>query len=192
MGDILDTIYSRRSVREYRQEDIPDEIMKDIIKAGTYAPSSMNRQPWRFVIIKNRELIKRLSDIAKKAWLEKVANNNNDPGIASLARMASSPTFNIFYDAPVLVLIFSSPDAYRPEVDCALAAENMMLAARSYGIGSCWIGLGMPIGSDSQVMKELGIPEGHTLMAPVIFGYPGNDEQYTPPRKEDVILKIIK
>jgi nitroreductase len=74
---------------------------------------------------------------------------------------------------------------------CAAAAENMMLAARSLGIGSCWIGFGMPLDSDQEIRQELNVPDGYRLMVPLIFGYPVKDIEKAPPREEDVILNWI-
>jgi nitroreductase len=190
VNEVIRNIYLRRAVRDYKPVDVPDDIIKELIKAGTYAPSAMNKQPWRFVVIKDRNTIARLSERAKRLWLDTVGKTN-DPALAGIASTMKSPGFNIFYNAPVLVLIFAAPDAYRPEYDCALAAGNMMLAARSLGIGSCWIGFGMPLGSDPEFLDEMKVPAGHRLMAPLIFGYPVKDIQTAPPRKADVILNWI-
>jgi nitroreductase len=177
-------------VREYKPEDVPDEIINELILAGIYAPSALNEQPWRFVVIKNKGLIKKCSDRAKKLWLERVRSPVTDDD-RELVGLASDPGFNIFYDAPVLVLIFSRPGMDSPEFDCALAAENMMLAARSLAIGSCWVGMGAIIGSDRELMREIGVPEDHRLMSQVIFGYPAKKEIEVPERNRDVILKWI-
>ena len=191
MNDVFENIYLRRSIRDYKLNDVPDDIIRELIKVGTYAPSAGNKQPWRFVVIKNREMIARLSDRAKKLWLDRVGESS-DPEVKMLANAMKMPEFNIFYNAPVLVLIFAAPGAYSPQDDCAAAAENMMLAARSLGIGSCWIGLGMPLGSDTDVLQELKVPEDYRLMAPLIFGYPVKDIQLAPQRKEDVTLNWIQ
>jgi nitroreductase len=190
VNDVFKNIYLRRAVRDYKPVDVPDDILREIIKAGTYAPSAANRQPWRFIVVKNKELIHRLSDRAKKAWLEK-AGGIEDPHLKQVADAMRMPEFSIFYNAPALVLIFAAPGALSPEYDCALAAENMMLAARSLGIGSCWVGFGMPIGEDEEMLGELKVPEGLKLMAPLIFGYPVKDIQAAPARKEDVVLNWI-
>jgi nitroreductase len=191
VNDVFENIYLRRSIRDYKLNDVPDDIIRELIKVGTYAPSAGNKQPWRFVVIKNREMIARLSDRAKKLWLDRVGESS-DPEVKMLANAMKMPEFNIFYNAPVLVLIFAAPGAYSPQDDCAAAAENMMLAARSLGIGSCWIGLGMPLGSDTDVLQELKVPEDYRLMAPLIFGYPVKDIQLAPQRKEDVTLNWIQ
>jgi len=70
MNEVFENIYSRRSVRNYKPIDVPDDTVRELIKAGTYAPSAVNRQPWRFVVIKNKETITRLSERAKKLWLD--------------------------------------------------------------------------------------------------------------------------
>jgi nitroreductase len=189
VNDVFKNIYLRRAVRDYRPDDVPDDIIRELIKAGTYAPSAVNRQPWRFVVIKDRDMIARLSDRAKKLWLDTA--RLEEPEAARLAVAMRMPGFNIFYNAPVLILIFAAPEAMYPDCECALAAGNMMLAARSLGIGSCWIGLAMPLGSDKPTLYELKVPEGHRLVAPLIFGYPVKDAQTAPPRNEDVILSWI-
>jgi nitroreductase len=184
-------IYLRRAVREFKPDNIPDEIIQELIKAGTYAPSALNEQPWRFVVIQKPELMEKCSDVAKKLWLENI-KGPTDEGTSELIQLVSDPGFNIFYDAPVLVLIFALPGADSPEFGCALAAENMMLGARSLDIGSCWIGLASPLGSDKELMKEIGVPEGHRLMSQLIFGYMVKKDIPAPERNKDVILSWIK
>jgi len=206
MNDVFKNIYLRRSVRDYKQSDVADDIIRELIKAGTYAPTAGNRQPWRFVVIKNREMITRLSERAKKLWLLWLDRLGEiaDPQVERLASQMKMPEFNIFYNAPVLVLIFaaarasSHQEALAAEVenrflrdDCAAAAENMMLAARSLGIGSCWIGFGLSLDSDHDTREELSAPEGYRLMVPLIFGYPAKESQTAPSRNEDVILNWI-
>lgn len=191
MNSVFKNIYSRRAVREYKPDEVPDEVLKELIRAGTYAPSALDEQPCRFVVIKNRELMKKLSDRAKDLWLESVKGQTGEE-TEELIKLVSDPQFNIFYDAPVLVLIFTRPGADSPEFDCALAAENMMLGARSLDIGSCWIGLASPLGSDRELLKEIGVPEGHRLMSQLIFGYPVKKEIMAPGRNKDVILNWIE
>jgi nitroreductase len=186
----LENIYARRSVRSFTDDRVPNEVIGEILRAGTYAPTATNQQPWRFIVIRNRELIKRYGQRAKKLWVEQF-KDTTDPRLAALTRVMSRPDMEIFYDATVLVLVFSAPGAIRGEIDCALAAENMMLAGRSLGVGSCWIGLATPLGADGEFLKEIGVPEGHQLVAPLIFGYPAKREARAPPRNNDVILRWI-
>lgn len=190
MNSIFANIYARRAVREYKPDDVPEEMIKELIKAGVYAPSALNEQPWRFVVIKHKGLMKKCSDRAKKLWLDSIRSPMNEEK-QELFSLVSDPGFDIFYDAPVLIFIFTRPGADSPEFDCALAAENMMLGARSLGIGSCWVGLGSILGSDEELMREIGAPEDHRLMSQLIFGYPAGKELEAPERNTDVIINWI-
>lgn len=186
---VLDNIYQRRSVRNFSDKEVSDEIIKEIIRAGIYAPTAVNKQPWRFVVIKNKQLIEEYDERAKKAFLAAYKDTEN-PDLVKFVQFLSKPTTRIFYGAPVLILVFASPDVIN-EHDCALAAENMMLAAQSLGIGSCWIGLAGGLGYDMEFLKEVGVPEGHKLIAPLIFGYPAKQNLKAPARNADVILNWI-
>lgn len=190
MNSVFANIYARRAIREYRPDDIPDETIRELIMAGVYAPSALNEQPWRFVVIKNQGLIKKCSDRAKKLWLDSDRGPVNED-TRELLTLASDPGFNIFYNAPVLVLIFSRPGTDSPEPACAMAAENMMLAAHSLEIGSCWIGMASTLGSDQELLKEIGVPADHRLISQLIFGYPARWDIETPVRNKDVILNWI-
>jgi nitroreductase len=187
---VLDNIYQRRSVRNFSDEEIPDEMIKELIRAGTYAPTAMNMQPWRFVVVKNRQLIAEYDERAKRDFIA-LYKDTKIPELSGYLRNMSKPEMHLFYGAPVLVLIFASSHLIG-EHDCALAAENMMLAAQSFGIGSCWIGLAVGLGNDVEFLKEVGVPEGHKLVAPLIFGYPAKGSLKAPARNADVILKWIR
>ena len=196
MNTVFENIYLRRSVRAYKPNDVPDDIIRELIKAGTYAPYSpypTRDQPRRFVVIKNREMIDSLSERAKKLWLDVGTSSGPESKLPeNLMKALIMPEFNIFYKAPVLILMFAMPDTHTShEYDCAAAAENMLIAARSLGIGSCWIGFGMPLGSDQNTLAELDVPEGYRLMVPLIFGYPVKDIETPPPRDADVIFKWV-
>lgn len=191
INDVFLNIYLRRAVREYKSDNVPDDIIKELIKTGTYAPSALNEQPWRFVVIKNRALMKKYSDRAKELWLKSVKGTASDD-TAELIKLVSNPEFDIFYGAPVLVLIFAVPGADSPEFDCALAAENMMLAATSIDVGSCWIGLSAILGSDKEFLKEIGAAADYRLMSQLIFGYPVKKKLQAPERNKDVIINWIE
>ena len=94
-------------------------------------------------------------------------------------------------DEQALAAKLDDPDAFSPQIDCALAAENMMLAARSLGIGSCWIGLASPLAQVPAVMNELGVPAEYRLVGSLIFGLPAKLNQKAPKRNGDVILNWI-
>jgi nitroreductase len=190
-NEVLKNIYSRRSIRDYLPDDIADDVVRELIRAATYAPSAANMQPWRFVVIKNRDLIAKLSGRSKELWLEQ-AGRSTRPEMKSLVNMVSRPNFNIFFNAPLLIMIFSDFDAFSPQIDCALAGENMMLAAQSLGIGSCWIGLASPLGQDPAILADLGVPDRCRLEGTIVFGYPTKLDHKAPRRDKEVVLKWIE
>jgi nitroreductase len=199
MNEVLNNIYARRSVRSYTDRPLPEDILKEIVKAGFYAPNGMNVQALRFVIVTNPEALRRYGETAKemsRQHFQKVADSISDPtkkeGMMRLVNNLSNHNFNIFYGATALVLVFAAPHALTPNEDGSLAAENMMLAASSLGVGSCWIGFALPLGQCPEILTELDVPKDHKLIAPIIFGYPRKKDMAPAQRMEVPILKWVK
>jgi nitroreductase len=195
MNEVLKNIYERRSVRSYTEESVPEEVIREIIKAGFHAPNGHNEQGLRFAVVTNRAKLKACSDIGKArslSYFQKANAEKPNEAMAGMIRSLSNPQYDIFYGAPVLVLVFASPRCLTPVEDGALAAENMMLAARTYGLGSCWIGFAKELGSDPELMKELNMPMDHRLIAPLIFGYPKKVDARPATRDEPPILSWLK
>ena len=192
-NQVLENIYNRRSVRSYKHDPVPDEVLLEIIKAGTFAPTAMNQQLWRFAVVTGKADIDRYADRAKRLWQQNIglkvaaATGIGGPGIARYAKMMKAPGLHLFHNAPALVFIYA-PKSRLIREDCACAAENMMLAATSLGLGSCWIGLAAPLGKDRRTREELKVPEGYELMATLAFGYPTAEGRKAPVRNAEVLL----
>lgn len=179
---------SRRSIRNYQDKPIPIEIIKTIIHESTFAPNAGNEQPWKFIIVNNKDMLSRISNESKKNILTRIASNPNDYA-KKYEKMLQNESFNVFYNAPALIFILGDANLKNLYVDCALAASYLMMAATSRGLGSCWINFGMEI-KDSKILYELGIPEDHKIVAPIILGYPVNTPS-VPKRKDPEIITII-
>jgi nitroreductase len=199
MNEVLKNIYSRRSVRSYTDEPVSEETLNEIVKAGFYAPNGMNVQALRFVVVTNKGAMLRYGNFAKemsRQHFQRVADSIADSvkreNILRLVNNLANPHYNIFYNATALILVFAAPHALTPTEDGALAAENMMLAASSLGLGSCWIGFAGPLTQSSEIMGELGVPMDHKLIAPLIFGHPKKGDMAPPQRMEVPIVKWIK
>lgn len=166
-------IKTRRCVREYKDDEVSDEDIKLLIDCARYAPSGFNMQPWSFLVVKNKDVMRRLSESGKKSMIPLLEPIKDSSKTASnfLVFLKTRGT-DMFYNAPVLVIILGNKNAPTVDVDCAMAAQNMMLAAHSKGIGSCWIGGVLPALMDESILKELGAPPGYKAVAPLIFGYP--------------------
>lgn len=196
-NQVIQAIYGRRSVRNYKPDPVPDEILLELIKAGIYAPTARNQQLWRFIVVTNKAEIDKYADRAKLLWKKNpalkvaAALGIGGPGIKRYAKMMDSSDLHLFHHAPALVFIFA-PKGRLVAEDCACAAENMMLAAKSLGLGSCWIGLAGPLGADKKTLSDLKVPKGYRLMATVVFGYPASETQKAPARNEDVLINWIE
>lgn len=167
--ELVEAIRKRRSVRKYKDARLPEQTVRELLELATWAPSASNNQPWVFVVVEDRDYLKSLSDRAKTFWLE---NMQEAAAMKRYRGALSSPEFNVFYDAPVLVLIYGDRNIRTFICDCTLAAQNLMLAAWDRGIGSCWIGFADDIANTPEVKAELNVPEGYELVAPIILGYP--------------------
>ncbi|MDL2270987.1 nitroreductase family protein [Methanobrevibacter sp. OttesenSCG-928-I08] len=162
MRDIFDVINSRRSVREYSEEQIKDEEIEKIINAGFMAPTARSSEPWYFTIIQNKEL---LNDINNRA-LEIMGNSGDE-----FAEYLAESGRNILHNAPTVIVVSARKDAANMQADSSAAIENMLLAAEGLNIGSCWLGLIQFFFSDEENVKKLEIPENYTPLYGVSLGY---------------------
>lgn len=177
-------ITGRRSVRKYQDKPVPKEVVDKILNAGVWAPSAMNDQPWRFVVIQDRKTINKLSDRTKQ-----IASK-----LPVLPEHFKSKEDVVFYGAPLVILI-SVPrreDSIRSLniLDCGLAAQNMFLKAYEEGLGSCFIGFAEFLKQDPSILEEIGINKDMELLASLIFGYPADSP--TAPLREVKVVKWIK
>jgi nitroreductase len=189
LNPVLNAIKSRRAIRSYEDKPVPDSAIQTILEAATYAPSAINVQPWKFTIITNKTEMKQLSDIAK-AGLIRMLPDVGDEGLVGLKKRLLDPNYNIFYNAPLLILVAGAKSPY-VVYDCSMAAQNMMLVAYTLDIGSCWIGTAVPAANDPKIKPSLGIPEDHDVHAAVIFGHPKGGFPKAPPKRTPQILKRI-
>src|ERR1019366_861562 len=135
--ELLEAIYNRRSVREYTAEPVEEAQLRAMIDAAVQAPSAMNQQPWSFCVVRDQALLMRISNEAKTHMLR-----TSPAGLVShhFEEILSNEAFHIFYHAPALILISANEEGAWTHIDCSLAAQNLMLAARGAGLGTCWIG----------------------------------------------------
>ncbi len=186
---VLEAIKSRRAIRSYEDKPVPESAIQTMLEAATYAPSAINVQPWKFTIITNKAEMKLLSDIAKPGLIRALPDVG-DEGLVGLKKRLSDPNYNIFHNAPLLIFVAGVKSPYAV-YDCSMAAQNMMLAAYTLGIGSCWIGTAVPAANDPNIKPRLGIPEYHDVHAAVIFGYPKGGFPKAPLKRPAQILKRI-
>ena len=186
----LKAIYARQSVRAYAPAPLDSATVQTLLDAAVHAPTAMHEEPWAFVVVQDRLLLKRLSDLAKPLFIEEVRHRNAQ-GAAHSFEHFTRPEFNIFHGAPVLIIICAKPSGQFVAADCWLAAENLMLAASAIGLGTCVIGSAVAALNIHKTKAELGIPDEYSAIAPIVVGVPSGDTQATS-RKEPLILSWKK
>lgn len=172
-NEVLECIKSRRSIRKYKEEQITDEQLMDILEAGTYAASSMGRQGAQIVAVQDKALIEKLSALNGEFF-----SMDSDP----------------YYHAPTVLLVFANGDNANWIQDGACVLNNMMIAANALGLGTCWINREIEMFDDKEgkkFMKQWGIGDNMKGVGALTLGYPDGDIPKAAPRKED-FYKIIK
>ena len=146
---ILDIIKKRQSVRSYLDREIPEELLNKVLEAGRLAPSATNRQPWKFIVVKDKELKKQLVPACK---------NQRFVGEASVVIVgcATDPSYKM------------GNGDYSYSVDLAIALDHISLQATDLGLGTCWIGAFY----QDKVKEALDIPEDLNVVALMPLGYP--------------------
>jgi nitroreductase len=167
--DLKDAIYHRRAVRNYAPDGVPRSMIEDLLDAAVQAPSDMNQQPWAFAVYTGRDRLKVWSERAKSAFLSDLPPGAEAQGFRE---MLSGPSFNIFCNAPVLIVIWAAKDGMNSSGDCCMAAQNLMLSAHGMGLATCPIGLARPWLNLPEVKAEIGIPAQVSAVFPLIVGWP--------------------
>ena len=187
--DVKDAIMGRRSIRKYKSTPISEEDIRDILEAGTMAPSASNLQPWYFVAVSRRDKLDQIIETMQKVS-EAVMPSLEDRFKKYPQVVAETRHFiGMLGDAPlaILVFLFKDDEVYtRKEKELmqstAAAIENMLLTAYDKGIGSCWMTSPLEAGLD-EALREQFAPDKGKMMALLSFGYP-DQEPKMPKRRE--------
>ncbi|MFC1899079.1 nitroreductase family protein [Chloroflexota bacterium] len=155
--DVMEAIFTRRSIRRYTNEVVSDKQITELLKAAMAAPSAGNRQPWHFVVIKDHKVI------------DEIPKYHN---YASMLPQAS-----------VVIVVCSDSTMERSGLgfeDCSAATQNILLAAHAMGLGAVWLGISVPGAQMDPTQELLGIPENIKPVSIISVGYPAE----TKPRKD--------
>ncbi len=185
MNEVIKAIKSRRSVRKYSSEQLKREDLDAIIDAGLHAPSAHNQQSWHFTVIQNKELIDEINSAGKKVGI-----SHEDELIQ---KIVGDPNRNMFYNAPTLVVVSGKDGAMMPREDCAAATQNMLIAAESIGVGSCWNGMvNFAFQGEDRLtlIKKMELPEGYTPYYGFTLGYSEQKGGNPPKRKEGTVTYL--
>jgi nitroreductase len=175
--DVLTAIKSRRSVRAYKTDLVPKDVFEQIVEAGTWAPNGRNMQSWHFSVIQGRDVMLRINAECKK----RMAALDDE----ALRKAAADPATDVTRGASAFIIASAREDDRNGPINCCAAMQNMMLAAHSLGVGSCWIGTFALLFGDKDMMRGFGVPEGYKPYQAAVFGYPAMRPD-APERKQDV------
>ncbi len=165
---VRDALFGRRAVREYTADLVDEATIRRLVEAAIHAPNAVNAQPWGFTVVRDRPTLKRVSREAKAHMLETMPAEHADRFRPRL----SDPAFDIFYNAPVLVVISARAEGAWIVEDCAMAAQNLMLAAFAEGLGTCWIGFAQGYLNTREGKAAIDAPAAWVQIAPIIVGKP--------------------
>ena len=169
----MENLLTRRSVRQYTAEVPPMEVIEEICKAGTYAPTGMNRQSPIIIAVTNKELRDSLSRMNARV----MGNDSIDP----------------FYGAPVVLVVLADKNVHTCVEDGSLVMGNLMNAAHAKGLGSCWIHRAKEVfetEEGKQILKDLGIEGDYVGIGNCILGYTDGDYPEAKPRKENWVYWV--
>jgi nitroreductase len=155
LSSLLEKVLSRRSIRQYTAQDIPDTVLKSILEAGRQAPSAMNLQPWHFIVVTDPQLKQQLADGRYNKFI--LDCPVTIVACANTKAVDHRPTMKVAYEERALAII-----------DVSIALQNMVIAAWAQGVGSCWIG----DFREAHVRSVLKIPDQWRVVALLTLGYP--------------------
>ena len=178
---VIENIMARRSVRAYKEQAVPRELLEQVVECGINAPNAMNAQQWEVRVVES------------KAWIDKATEAYKQSVKGTPAeKMVAEPSFkNMFRNAPAVIFIGHKPSKYTA-VDCGLMAENMMLAAHSLGLGTVCMAspvmfLTQPAGAE--FLTSLSFSEGYEPLICIGIGY-ADETPAAKPRNKEVIKYI--
>ena len=172
MNEVIKAIKERRSVKSYKSDPVPTELLDAILEAGTYAPTGRNMQSPIMIAVTDKALRDRLSRLNAE-----IMGMDGDP----------------FYGAPAVIVVLADRSRMTYLYDGSLVMENLMLAAHSLGLGSCWIHRAKEVFDSEEgkeILKSLGIEGDYEGIGNCIIGYTNTPPAERKPRKENYIYKI--
>jgi nitroreductase len=192
MNEVIQNILTRRSINKFQKRQVDEECLKEILLAASYAPSARGRQSPLIVVCQNEKINNELGKINRAIFQQISAQAPPADQAAAAAAGAPAPESS-FYDAPTVITLFAPRNWYNFTIDCAVAAQNMLLAAHSLGIGSRIIARALETfetETGKKYMKEWNIGEEYEAKIHVILGYADGAIPAAKPRKEDRALRI--
>lgn len=174
MNETIQTLLERRSCKKYLSTPVPSELIDEVVKAGTYAPTGRNRQPVKILVITDTQVRDELRKMNAKI-------------------MGMEESFDPFYGAPVVAVVLADPNVSTYVYDGSLVLGNMMNAAHSLGLGSCWVHRAkeeFQTEYGKQLLRSLGVEGEWEGIGHCLLGYADGELPAARPRKDGWVHKI--
>lgn len=187
-NEVLNCILTRRSTRNFQERQMEAKELDTILNAAIWAPSGGNNQSWLFTAIQKKEILLKINELVKEGFQHWIPDDDY-PGKLGAKAASEKQNYNFYYQAPTLIIASNRTGYENAMADCALALQNMFLAAHSLGLGSCYINQLHWLRNDINLrdfLYTLGIPREHTICSAAAIGYIGKASS-PPPRKKDTI-----
>ena len=169
-ANFLELAEKRRSVRAYKPDAVPEELLQQVLEAGRLAPSACNKQPWRFIVVREEANRRALGAAYAREWFWKA------PVVVAVCILTKEAWVRAF-DGKNYAM-----------VDGALALDHMQLAAAELGLGTCWIGAFDP----AAAREILGLPDGVEIVGMTPLGFPGLDPNPRPRSRRPLGESVMK
>ncbi len=165
--DALTAIHTRRTIRAYTGQPLARSVLQQLLHAAVQAPTPpvSGASPWQLCVIEGAARLATYGHRAKQYAFEHQPEGQR-------WEWASRPGFEVFWNAPAVVLFCARSGNPEAPFDCCRAAQNLLIAAHALGLGSCWVGAPLPWLASPGVHEEFGLPAGHSVAAAVLVGYP--------------------
>ena len=176
----LEAIKTRRSTRRFSDKPVELEKLDKIVSAGRYAPSGGNSQTCHFIVVRNREVLAKLAELAQSAFAKMEITEGMYKSIANSIRASKKGGYVFHYDPDTLIIVANQKDYGNNIADCACALENMMIAANELDLGSVWINQLKWLNEDETLLEYerlLGLEENERLYGALAVGYADTEDE---------------
>ncbi len=186
---LFEALYTQRAIRYFKPDPVPDEMVHKLIEAGTKAPSGGNRQGWKFLVIRDQETRNAIAGYYEQGWEHAYGSANpNPPDIQSHVRRSADHLARTMAEVPVLIMACiehdGGPSTLGRGGSIFPSVQNILLAARALGLGSCLTSLHKRY--EDEIKELLNIPDNVETVALLPIGFPADNARYGPTRRAPV------
>lgn len=211
-NEVERAMLERRSIRRFKRAQVPPHVIRRLLEVARYAPSQGNCQPWKFVVVRDREMIEAMEDYcvaqcrklsqgfdyrtlekgslryritrAKARLLNRLKPNLLHPVPMAVATLIAQGRFRVFHAAPTVILMLVDQRGIgAPDIDIGICGSNLVLAAQSFGLGTCWVGFAKLLADSPEWRARLGAEFPYAISEAICVGYPVGDPTHLVARE---------